>query len=220
MPQIGRIGDPDVGPLRADRPVDQGPVVADAVRQQGRILVLRRQESRHNRSKLRKSSVKAKRHARPGLRISRIHDGVVLQLGQPGDPRVFDAPFFFGMFVRVGQQRRHGIDSPAVHAVFAIGRRTNATRRGGLPPGKQQRRAVGQLRCPRVENGVDRVRPMLGGQEADCPDAAQKGCLASWPGRFMVHDYLRTTVCVMFRDSDTGCPLNDAGRFASSAGRG
>ena len=162
--QVGRIGHPDVGPGRADRAMDQSPIPVDPMRQQGRVLVLRRHD---HAVALEAAEILRERqsHARTLTRVGGIDNGILAQFGNIGDARIFDAPQLFRKMLGIGQQGGLRIDPPAVPAVGGAGRAEMGLPAAILDAAQQQRRAVGQPRRAGIEHAVDRIGPIGGGQD-------------------------------------------------------
>src|SRR5258706_1520889 len=103
--EVKRVGYPHVGARSADRAVDQNPVAVDATGKQRRVFIFRRHDYA---AALEVVGLfrESQRHAGAVARVGGIDDGVLVDFGQIGDARVFDAPDLFRETYPVGRQLR------------------------------------------------------------------------------------------------------------------
>jgi hypothetical protein len=96
-------------------------MIADASGKQRGVLVVGRHDVADP-FELLKVIGQCQRDARPAARERRVGDAVLVHFRDEGDPRVFDAPDFFGEILRVRKHRRLRVDVPVVDAVRGTGR--------------------------------------------------------------------------------------------------
>ena len=144
--------------------MDERPQSADPVRQQGRILVVRR----HNDSVSRKRPEilsKRKRNSGTAFGVGGVGHRILLQFGNVSEARIFDTPKLFRICIWIRHQRWLWIDNPSIHTI----RRTRGAQMGEtaaiLHPAKQQRGAVRQQCCSGIEYAIDPIRPVFAGQD-------------------------------------------------------
>ena len=149
-------------PERGHGPMNQRPASVDSSRQKRGVFVVRR----HDYAVAFEGAEvfgQGQRHAGTTARIRRVSDDVLLQFGDESDARIFNAPDFFGMVLGAGHQGWFAVDLPAIDAVA---RARGAKMRQAAPvfhSAEQQSRSVCEQRRARVEDTVNRVRPILAG---------------------------------------------------------
>lgn len=164
MPQIRGVGDPHVSARRSHRPVDHGPVAVDFVGQEGGILVFGRHDDTESLEALEVFG-QGQRNTGTSTGEGGICHCILLEFGNVCDARVFDTPDFFGVVVRVGQKRRLGVNPPAVHSILRACRAKMGQTSSVLHTAKQERIASRQTHCGCIEDAVNRIGPILAGQD-------------------------------------------------------
>src|SRR5579864_9791007 len=96
--------------------MNQRPAAVDSPRQKCGVLVIWRHDYAIS---LEGAEVfgQSQRHAGTAARIGSVGDDVLLQFGNESDARIFNAPDFFGIILRVGHQCGLSIDLPSVDAI-------------------------------------------------------------------------------------------------------
>lgn len=101
-------------------PVQQGIQAVHAAREQRRVLVIRLHDEPAA-FECDEILRQRQRDATAVLAERGISDDVLVQFLDEGDPRILDAPQFFGIAIRLGPQRRRRVDDPSVDAVGRSG---------------------------------------------------------------------------------------------------
>jgi len=161
--QVGGKRDPDMCRTRSGHgPMNDGPVTSETPREQSGVLVLRRQDQAVVVEVL---EVAGKRQRDTGAAFGkrRVDHAVAIQLRDPGDPGILDSPQLLRPLFPVGQQGGPRVDSPVRDAIRRTGgaevRQTPAV----LGPYQQEDLAgIDETDRTRIEDGVDRIGPVLG----------------------------------------------------------
>ncbi len=138
MAQVGRIGDPHMSAKSGHWPMDESPASANPMRQQRRVLILRRHDYAES---IKAPEIFGERQGDPWAAAGKggVGHRVLLEFRQIGDAWIFDAPDFLGIVHRICHQGGLGIDAPSADAHSANEPRTSATGHCGLPRGKAAR---------------------------------------------------------------------------------
>ena len=162
--EVGRKRHPDMCAGRSHRPVHEGEVAIHATRQERGILVIRLHGEPQP---LERDEVlgQGERHAGAALAERRERHGIGAQFLDEGDAGILDSPELLWMVLRIREQRRHGIDDPAVHAIRRACRAQMRVPATILDAAEQQRCTVRESRRTGIEHGVDCVRPVACGED-------------------------------------------------------
>ena len=165
VPQIGREGEPDVGARtsRRDRPVDHRVTAAKLPWKNGGVFVLGRHDWPEADERL-EIDGRGQRDQRADRRKGRVGDDPLLAIGDPGDAGVFHAPRLFRVIHRIGREGGLGIDPPVGDAVGTAGHTEVGMAATVFDPHEQQRGGA-DLAGARIEDGVDRVGPVIGRED-------------------------------------------------------
>src|SRR5712692_4095831 len=100
----------------ADRSMDQSPMAVDPMRQQRRILIFRRHDDS---VALEVLKIFRERQSYTGTvaRVGCIDYGILAQLGDIGNTRIFNSPQFLGEFVGVSDKTGFRVNLPVVYPV-------------------------------------------------------------------------------------------------------
>jgi hypothetical protein len=146
-----------------NRPMNHRIAVPEAARKHGGILVLRG----HDRAEpVKREEVlgPGQRHQRPARGVGRIRNDPLAAILDPGQPRVFHAPRFFGKMDRVRSEARLRVDVPVRHAIVAP-----SHGQMGMPSAilhaDEQHRVIADLTRAGVEHRMGRVGPVPGGED-------------------------------------------------------
>ena len=154
--------------------VNHGPVPIDSSRQKGGVLVLGRHDDAEPFEGL-EVACEGQGHSGTAAREGGVGYGELLQLRDPGDARILDAPELFREFAG---QRGHGglrVDPPAVDAV---GGARGAEMREAAPvfyATEEQGVAVREQRDAGVKDAVDWIGPVLAAEDGIAGMAGKEG---------------------------------------------
>ena len=154
----------------------ENPLAIDALRQQSRVLVLRRL---NDSVALDAPEVlgRCEKDCRAGRAVDRAGDDPALELRNEDDASVLEAPLLALDAVGRGKQRLR-VDRPAVDPVAGSGDREVRQTGQVLDAREENGRAV-ELSCSGVERGVDRIRPVLRSQDPAASSSSAAPCTAS-----------------------------------------
>ncbi len=163
----------------------QRPEPSDPARQQGGVLIFRRHDDAVALEGL-EIFCHGQRHAGPPSGKGSISDRILLQLRHVSDARIFYAPEFFGVFARIGRQRRLRINAPAIDSIRGSGRAKVRQATPIFDATQQQRVSVVQTNDTGVEDAVDRIGPVLAAENRVGGMAEEERVLAVKSGVFGV----------------------------------
>ena len=161
--QVGRSRQQDLGAAAAElvaRPVEEHPLAVDPVRQQRGVLVVGLADDAaalDAAEVLRRGEV----DGGPGRPVGGAGDHPVAELRHEDDARILEAPLLADD-ARGGREQGQRVDRPTVDAIGRAGGRQVRDAPQVLDARQDDRRPVGETRCRGVEDGVDRVGPVLG----------------------------------------------------------
>ncbi len=117
--EVRGIRDPDVGvaPQRGG-PVEHRPAAVEPAREDRRVLVLRRHD-RAFAADVTEVARHGQRHEGTPVAIGRVGDRPVLELRQPGEPRILAAPDLLRVALRLRLKQRLCVDAPVRGAIAA-----------------------------------------------------------------------------------------------------
>jgi len=142
--------------------MNDGPVTSETPREQSGVLVLRRQDQPVV-IEVREVAGERQGNAGTAFRKSSVDHAVAIQLRDPGDPGILDSPQLLRPIFPVGLQGRPRVDSPVRDAVRRTSgaevRQTPAVLR---PHHQEDLAGIDETDRARIENRVDRIRPVFG----------------------------------------------------------
>src|SRR5258707_4491943 len=148
----------------ADRAMDQSPMPVDPMWQQSRILIF----ERHDHSialKVLKIFRECQSYTGPVAREGRVDHCVFTQLGNPGDPWIFDSPQLLRELIGVSHQSGLGVNLPVVDSVGRTGHTKVRMSGAILNATKEQRSPIAQQRRPGIEHLINQIGPIGGTQD-------------------------------------------------------